>query len=280
MKTVLETLQAGAKYLEARGVPEARLNMEHLIAKVLGCERLDLYMDFDRPMAEAELDPLRDLLRRRGERVPLQHLLGEVEFLGRTFKCDARALVPRPETEELVGMLLTRFGEEHPRSVVDVGCGSGVIGLSLAAEWPEASVALVDISGEALALAAENLAALEPEPENVQLLEGELLAGFDGPFDLVVANLPYLASSELSGLQPEVLHDPEIALAAGPDGMELMRRLIEDVPGKLAVSGLVALEIGAGQGEALLAAAAGAGLRDAECLKDLSDVERFLLASR
>jgi len=280
MKTLLETLQGGTKYLEGRGVSDARLNMEHLVAKVLGCKRLDLYLEFDRPMAEDELAPLRELLRQRGERVPLQHLLGEVEFFGRTFKSDARALIPRPETEELVGMLLTRFRAKPPASVVDVGCGSGVIGLSLAAEWLESEVTLVDISRDALALARENAEAIGLGSGRVEIVEGDLLSGLEGPFDLVVANLPYIALEETGALEAEVSHDPELALVGGPRGTELIIRLIADLSGKVASGGLVALEISEGQDVELLAELSAAGLRGGECLKDLTDTERFLLALR
>lgn len=280
MKTLLETLQGGAKYLEGRGVADARLNMEHLLAKVLDCKRLDLYLEFDRPMAEEELVPLRELLRKRGERVPLQHLLGEVEFLGRRFKCDARGLIPRPETEELVGLLLKRFEASPPASVVDVGCGSGVIGLTLAAEWRDSALTLVDLSPDALALAGENATAIGLASDRVGWVESDLLAAVPGPFELVVANLPYIAPEELVEIQPEVAFDPPVALDGGAGGKELILRLIDDLTNKLAPAGMVALEIGEGQEGELLPALAKAGLRDGECVKDLSGSGRFLLALR
>src|SRR5436190_22302012 len=140
MKTVLETIRSGTPWLEKAGVENARLNMEHLLAKVLGCRRMQLYMDFDRPLSEDQLAPLRELLKRRGKREPLQHLLGTVEFMGREFKCDARALIPRPETEELVEKTLAEWksanGETPPADILDMGTGSGIIGLSPAAALP------------------------------------------------------------------------------------------------------------------------------------------------
>lgn len=279
-KTLLETLQGGAKYLEARGVADARLNMEHLLAKVLRCKRLDLYLEFDRPMAEAELVPLRELLRQRGERVPLQHLLGEVEFHGRSFACDARALIPRPETEELVGILLTRFAEQPPQRVADVGCGSGVIGLSLAAEWPECEVSLTDRSEDALALTRENAARLGLDTERLRFAASDLLDACDGGYGLIVANLPYIPSGDIEALQAEVRYDPAEALDGGPAGTDLMNRLLLQAIDQLDPGGLIALEFGEGQGDALLEAAAAAGLHEAKCLKDLSGTTRFLLALR
>ena len=157
MKSLLETLQSGSGYLEDRGIDEARLNMEHIIANVLGCERIELYLAYDRPMQEKELKQLRSYLKRRGQREPLQHILGSVEFMGHDFISDSRALIPRPETEELVGILLNQFSSSiEPSRILDVGCGSGVIGISLAIRWKDSHVTMVDCSEDALSLSKEN----------------------------------------------------------------------------------------------------------------------------
>ncbi len=219
MKTVLETIRSGTPWLEKAGIENARLNMEHLLAKVLGCRRLQLYMDFDRPLSEAELGPLRELVRRRREGEPLQHLLGSVEFMGREFRCDARALIPRPETEELVERIagrVKRQGGATPATVLDMGTGSGVIGLSLAAAWPEARVVLADVSPDALALARENAEALGLAGERVEFLRTDLCAGLgERRFDVVAANLPYIDPEEIPGLAAEVQRDPVLALDGG-----------------------------------------------------------------
>src|SRR5438094_10466346 len=151
---VLDVLQSTAAYFKKRGIENPRLNAEQLLSHALGRTRMELYLEFERTLGEAELAPLRELVRRRGEGEPLQHLLGTVEFCGHTFLCDKRALVPRPETEQLVELLISKCQFSNPRfRMVDVGTGSGVIVLTLAREFSEADIFAVDISEEALALA-------------------------------------------------------------------------------------------------------------------------------
>jgi release factor glutamine methyltransferase len=274
--TVLEVLQATAAYLRKHDVENPRLNAEHLLAHVLGRKRIELYLDFERQLSEKELAPLRDLMKRRREGEPLQHLLGTVEFCGHIFLCDKRAMVPRPETEELVEFLKSEIG--NPKSeIVDVGTGSGVIALSLAAEFPEAKILAVDVSDEALALARENADRLNLR-DPVQFLKGRLLEDVEGAFDLIVANLPYISTRDRHTLSREVLHDPEIALFAGERGDELVRELIRQARSRLRSGGMLALEIGLGQNEALLSALAEKNYRDICSKNDYNGIKRFLFA--
>jgi len=274
--TVLEVLQATTAYFKKRNIENARLNSEHLLAHVLGRKRIELYLEFERPLAETELEPLRDLVKRRSEGEPLQHLLGTVEFCGLTFLCDKRAMVPRPETEQLVE--LVRSEVRAPQSaILDVGTGSGVIALSLAAEFSEAKIMAVDISDDALALAQENAAKLGLS-DRVQFLKRRLLENVEGPFDLIVANLPYISTQDRDTLSREVLRDPEIALFAGRRGDELVRELIDQAPPRLRRGGMLALEIGLGQGDALLSAMAEKKYRDICSRSDYNGVTRFLFA--
>ena len=274
--TVLEVLQATTAYLKKRNVENPRLNAEHLMAHALGRKRIELYLDFERELAETELAPLRGLVKRRSEGEPLQHLLGTVEFCGLTFLCDKRALVPRPETEQLVEFVESRI-ENRELRIVDVGTGSGVIALSLAAKIPEAKVLGVDVSEDALALAQENAARLNLS-ERVQFLKRRLLENAEDAFELIVANLPYISIQDRHTLSPEVLHDPEVALFAGAQGNELVRELIDQARFRLRPGGLLALEIGLGQSEALLSALAEKNYRDISSKNDYNGVTRFLFA--
>ena len=274
--TVLEVLQSTTAYFQKRTIESPRLNAEHLIAHSLGKKRIELYMEFERPLTEAELVPLRELVRRRGQGEPLQHLLGTVEFGEHTFVSDKRALVPRPETEQLVEYLCDHAWPENPR-ILDVGTGSGVIALSLAVRFPEAELHAIDLSPDALALARENADRLGL-PDRIHFAEGHLLEPVDGAFDLIVANLPYVGAGDAAELAPEVQHDPPVALYGGPTGDELIRELIATAPAHLRPGGLLALEIGHDQSEPLIGFLAGKNYHDIAAKKDYAGTPRFLFA--
>jgi release factor glutamine methyltransferase len=274
--TVLEVVQAMTAYFKKHKIETPRLNAEHLLAHVLGRKRIELYLEFERELAESELVPLRALVKRRGEGEPLQHLLGTVEFCGHVFLCDKRAMVPRPEAEELVELLKSQIRNSKSR-ILDVGTGSGVIALSLTMRFPEAEVLAVDISDDALALARENAASLNV-PDRVRLVKSNLLENVEGTFDLIVANLPYISTQERHALSREVLHDPEIALFASERGDELIRKIIAQAPPHLRPDGMLALEIGLDQRQALLSALAEKNYHDITSKSDYSGVTRFLLA--
>ena len=275
---MLEVLQSTTGYFQKRNIDSPRLNAEHLLAHVLGRKRIDLYLEFERRLPESELKPLRELVKRRGSGEPLQHLLGTVEFCGRSFRCDKRALVPRPETEQLVELLVSLFKSEIAYSrMADVGTGSGVIGLTLAAEFPKAQIVGTDISEDALMLARENAVRLDLL-DRVQFLRSNLLKNVQPDFDVIVANLPYVSTEDRQNLSREVLHDPEVALFAGARGDELVRQLIAQAPSWLRPGGILAMEIGIGQSETLMAALAEKNYRDIWTEKDYSGVIRFLFA--
>ena len=277
-KSLLEVLQSTTAYFTKHKIENPRLNAEHLLAHALGRTRMDLYLEFERPLNDAELVPLRDLVKRRGQGEPLQHLLGTVEFCGHTFAIDKRAMVPRPETEELVELLTADSGLLiGDGKIVDVGTGSGVIALSLAKAFPESQILAVDISEDALALARENAERLGLS-ERVRFQESDLLENLSERFELIVANLPYISMQDRHQLSREVLYDPEVALFGGPAGDELVRRLIEQAPAHLNPGGLLALEIGVNQAEGFAELLRQKNYHDIELKRDYSGSTRFLLA--
>jgi release factor glutamine methyltransferase len=285
-------------YLSEKGVERGRLDAEHLLAHVLGLERLQLYLQHDRPLTSAELDRFRPLLRRRARREPLQYILGTAAFREVELAVDRRVLIPRPETEVLVQAVLDRvggadggggpgIGASAPGpdglTALDVGTGSGAIAVSLALEGPFARVVATDASPEALEVARANVegAGVSDRVE----LRGGVLFGPLGPeerFDVVVSNPPYVADAEAQTLPPEVRDwEPAQALFAGPDGLAVLRGLLAGAPRHLAVGGLLAMEVGAGQAPLL------AGLLEeseawgeVEIGADLAGRERVLLARR
>jgi release factor glutamine methyltransferase len=272
--TVLDLLQTTTAYFTKRGVDSPRLNAEHLVAFTLKRKRIELYLEFERVLTEPELAPLRELVKRRGQGEPLQHLLGTVEFAGRTFLCDKRALVPRPETEQLVELLQSKI-ENRKLKILDVGTGSGVIALSLAAQFPEAIITATDISEDALSLARENAGRLGLT-SRVTFSARDLLAGANDAYDVIVANLPYIAATDRPTLSREVLRDPETALFGGERGDEVVRQLIEAAPSHLAPGGLLALELGLGQAEDLTALMAEKNYYDISSERDYAGLIRFL----
>lgn len=277
MSTVLETIDGGTRYLEKRGIEDARRNMQMLVAGQLGCTRMDLYLQFDRPLDEANLAPLREVLKKRGEGVPLQHLLGRVWFHNREFKTDARALIPRPETEELAEWILSW---EHPENqrVLDMGCGSGVLGLTLAAERPHWDLVLADVSPDALALTRENAESLEIS--NATPVQSDLFSAVDGLFHGIAANLPYVPESERATMTREVLHDPALALFSGADGLDLIRRFVPAAIDRLVPGGWLAMEIGHDQASQVAGILQNSGFTAIEVKTDLSGVARFPFAKR
>ena len=271
--SLLEVLKGASEFLGKQGVESPRLNAEHLLAHVMGLKRMDLYLQFDRPLGESERAPLRDLIRKRGTGIPLQHLLGTVEFCGRTFRSDSRALIPRPETEQLVERALTYA---NISSILDVATGSGVIPLTLALERPESTVSATDLSPEALTLASENAALLGVN--RIAFQEADLIPENFGTFDLITANLPYIPSAEISTLSREVQNDPLLALDGGADGLDLVRRLSPVAHDHLNPGGHLLLEIGKGQSEQVMTCLAGHNYRDITALPDYQGIPRFIEA--
>lgn len=280
MLTVLEIIRRSTEFLAAKGVESPRLSAEHLVGHALGLNRMRLYLEFERPLTEAELARIRPMVKRRSQREPLQHILGEVDFAGVKLKVDRRALVPRPETELLVEFVAAWAAENPPVArVADLGTGTGAIALSLAALLPASAVVAVDRDESALALARENSAAISAGAR-VEFLQSDWFGSLPaGPFDVIVSNPPYLAESEMAEVAPEVREfEPRSALVAADDGLADLRGIIAGAGRHLRRGGLLALETGPTQHAALLEAAAAAGYSRSESRRDLTGRDRFILA--
>lgn len=274
MTTILEIIEKTAAFFTKKGVPQPRLDAEWLLADTLGCGRMDLYLQFDRPLTEETLAKLRPLVRRRGEREPLAYVLGWAPFRNLRLKVDRRALIPRPETEYLLDLLPTRL-QEAPKRCLDLGCGPGTVALALASEYSDAEVTGVDSSVEALDLARENAA---QHGLQVNWLCCDWFAGVSGTFDLVVSNPPYLTAEEWNTAEPEVRdHEPKAALIGGQDGMKDLRRIIQQAGDFLNPGGLLALETGIDQHDALQQFAGSGPWSKVESVPDLSRRPRYLL---
>lgn len=257
--TVLEILNRTKVFFEKKGIPDARLDAEYIISHGLQMKsRMDIYLNFEKPLTEAELDVLRQMVARRANREPLQHIIGDTSFRGFIIKCDTRALVPRPETEMLVDMAKERLkGIENP-FIVEVGTGTAAISIACAKEIAGAKVLATDISEDALSLARENADANElganAESSNLTFAQGDLLDAVTATdkIDCLIANLPYIPDGEKGKLQPEVdKFDPALALYGGPDGLDLVRKLLSQTEGKLSAGAPILLEIGSEQAEVL-----------------------------
>jgi release factor glutamine methyltransferase len=256
--TVLDVIQRSTEFLSKKGVESSRLQAELLLAHVLGLPRMQLYLKFERELSSAELDRLRELVKRRGQREPLQLITGSTSFCGLEIKVDRHTLIPRPETELLAEqgwnfLNSISTSEQPPLTALDFGTGSGCLAIALAVKCPAAEVYAVDVSPEALRVAGQN-AARNGVSERIRFYPGD---GFTAVppavrFHLLIANPPYIPTAEIDRLEPEVqMHDPRQALDGGPDGLDFYLRLASSAAELLKPGARMMMEFGDGQAEAL-----------------------------
>ncbi|BDG10102.1 peptide chain release factor N(5)-glutamine methyltransferase [Anaeromyxobacter paludicola] len=273
--TPLKLLAWTQGFFARGGVDAPRLTAEVLLAHALGCDRVRLYLDFDKPLGEPELAAFRALVKRRAAGEPTAYLVGRREFYGRPFAVDRRVLVPRPETELLVEAALAALPEGG--AALDLCTGTGCVGITLALERPGARVTAVDLSPDALAVARANAAALGA---SVELLEGDLFAPVppERRFDVIASNPPYVPTGELAGLSREVRQEPALALDGGADGLAVARRIVAEAPRRLAPGGTLLVELHESHAESLPALCRAAGFAEVELRKDLAGLPRLAVA--
>lgn len=280
--TVLEVISKSSDFLAKKGVDAPRLQTELLLAHVLQLPRMKLYLNFERKLTEPELDSLRKLVQRRGQREPLQHLVGSTSFCGLEIAVNRHVLIPRPETELLAeaGWLFLSALDSRPSTALDFGTGSGCIAIALAAKCPTTHLVALDNSIEALSIAKQN-AAKNGAAECIEFRHGDGFVALkpEERFDLIVSNPPYIASAEIETLQPEVRdHDPRGALDGGADGLDFYRRLAAEANAFLKPAGKIMLEFGEGQADAISEIFVKQRWIVESVVPDYSKRERFLIA--
>ncbi|MBI5529155.1 MAG: peptide chain release factor N(5)-glutamine methyltransferase [Deltaproteobacteria bacterium] len=278
-RTILSGLEWGTAELSKAGKPSPRLDAELLLAHLLGIERLKIYLDFERPMGETEARAYMALVRRRTAGEPVAYITGKKEFYSREFTVTPDVLIPRPETESVVEAAIRT---DHVVDVLDLGCGSGCIGITMAAEVPSANVACADISPAAIAIARKNAAAFGIE-SRVGFFTGDLFAPVAGRmFDAIVSNPPYIPTKMIDELQIEIRkYEPRAALDGGPDGLDVVRRIVAEAPAHLIEGGTLLVEIAEFQADAVREfAAANGSYADVRIGNDLSGRPRCFAATK
>ncbi len=278
MLSILEIIQRTTDYFRKSGIDNPRIDAEWIVAHALGCKRLQMFLRFDEPLSEDMLAKIRPLVKRRAMREPLQYILGNVDFCGLNLLCDKRALIPRPETEELAEWLSSHV--TAPKTVLDLGTGTGALALALLTFFPEAHATAVDISQDALALAEEN-AQRNQLATRIAFIHSNWFEKIDGSFDLIVSNPPYLSQEEVASAQPEVKDfEPYNALVSDENGLKDLHSILTQGYEHLNANGVLACETGIAQHEQLKAIAEKTGYSETLSLKDVHHRLRFFVAKK
>lgn len=282
MRTVAEVLRTATTRLADGGIDSPRLDAEVLLAHVLNCRRLSLYIDAEKILSLEKILRFDQLITRRLKKIPVAYLTGTREFMGLSFAVNEHVLIPRPDTEILtegVGKFLRGLGKAV--TFVDLGTGSGAICISILKFVKAARAAAVDISAEALTVAKFNAQKFHVD-DRLEFFQGDMFAPLAGKiFNAIVSNPPYIPTGELETLQAEVTREPRLALDGGADGLNFYRRIITDAPKFLVAGGLLAFEVGINQADAVKNLLVDNGCFDEpETWRDLSNVERVITAQR
>lgn len=278
MLTVLNALKLATEYFEKKEIQSARVNAELLLAHLLNCKRLDLYLRFEQPLAENEVELYRQMITRRGKYEPVQYIIGSTEFYGIHFEVNRSVLIPRPETEILVETIINRYKYDKGLRILDIGCGSGNIAIALAKHLPDSEITTIDVSVEALQLAEEN--ARRNEVVNIKFQFSDIYSnGFDinNKFNLIVSNPPYVSSREFNTLQKEItMYEPKNAVTDDEDGLRFYKRISEFARENLVVGGSLFYEIGADQSDDVKSILLGNGFKSIQIVKDYQKIDRVI----
>lgn len=279
MHTVLELLNLTTTFFEQKGIDSARLNAELLLAETLKCKRLDLYLAFDKPVKDEEVNHFREFIRRRGNREPLQYILGYVDFYGLNFFVNKDVLIPRQETEILVETIINHTDKETELNIMDIGTGSGIIAVCLANNLPNVKIIAVDKSKEALTIAKQN-AEKNNVAERITFIEIDVLntsLAVNTKFDIIVSNPPYVSQKEFSSLQKEIVsHEPDFAVTDFSDGLTFYRKIIVSAKTLLNENGKIFFEVGAGQAEEVKSIFKENNFSSMQIWKDYGGIERVV----
>lgn len=278
MITVLEAIKLSTEYLEKKQVESPRTNAEILLAEILHCKRLDLYLSFDKPLSENELNLYRESIKQRAMRIPLQYILGYVEFFGLKINVNQNVLIPRPETELLVEKIINDFKSIKNLRILDIGSGSGNISLSLAKNLENSFVTGIDISDKAIEVAIDN--AIKNSVANVEFKLLDIMTEEifnQGKFDLIVSNPPYVSKNDYQTLEPELkVHEPRVALTDNADGLTFYNRIITIAKNILKQPGYLYFEIGKDQHEIIYGLMNQQNFNNIKIQKDYSGIERMI----
>lgn len=278
--TVLESIQLSTEYLEKKGIESPRANAEILLAHILSCKRLELYLSFDKPLKDHEVIQYREYLRRRSTFEPLQYIIGTVEFYGMPFKVNKDVLIPRPETEILVETIITRHNKATQLTILDIGTGSGIIPITLAKHLPESKFTAIDNSAAALKIAEEN--ARMNNIGNITFIHSDIKTGsIKEQFDVIVSNPPYVSLTEYSTLQPEITkYEPQSAVTDHNEGYDFYKIIIQRTAEILKEKGHLYFEAGKGQAETIMTMMVENSFTDLQAVKDYQNIDRVIYGAK
>lgn len=278
MLTVLEAIKRSTDYLQKKGIESPRLNAEILLANILHCKRLDLYLSFERPLKEQEIDSYRESISRRGKHEPLQYITQEVEFYGLKFKLTSDVLIPRPETELLVETVINKFKNRRNVKILEIGSGSGNIAVALACNLNDAKIYSIDSSQEALEIAREN-AAINKVSDKISFLNINVKANFELPdkFTCIISNPPYISLNDFDLLEPELkVYEPRISLTDDSDGLTFFNVITQKSLNLLEPNGMIFFEMAKGQYEEVEKILMENKFKDVQITKDYQGIERVI----